>query len=85
VGDTMIAEAALATLAKRGANRMIHEIVSPVSGAELIGFFCECADPNCHKVRWLTAEAFELACADPNWHVLAPRHEAPLAESAEQS
>lgn len=83
VSGATVAEATFTSLAKRSANRMIHEIVSPNSGTGLVGFFCECADPNCHTVLWLTADAFERASADPAWHALAPGHEASVSESLE--
>lgn len=84
MGRTTVAETAITSLAKRGANRMIHEIVSPNSGAGLIGFFCECADPDCHKVTWLAGDAFEHACADPSWNLLAPGHRAAASDDLER-
>lgn len=72
-----VAEAALTSLAKRSANRMIHELASPASGADPVGFLCECVQPDCYTVLWLTADAFDRASADPTWHALAPEHQAP--------
>lgn len=61
-------------VAKRHVNRMIRETVPSTGGAGPVGFFCECADPGCHKVIWLTVDAFDRSRSDPDWHALAPGH-----------
>lgn len=82
-GGANPAEAALTTLAKRGANRVIHGLASPSGAADPAGFLCECADPDCHTVLWLTADDFARACVDPTWHALAPGHRAAASEHLE--
>lgn len=87
-GDTSsgsAAEAALITLAKRGANRVIHDLASPSSGSDPVGFFCECADPDCHKVVWFAAEVFDRVSAGCTWYALAPGHQAAASDSSEAS
>lgn len=78
-------EAALMTLAKRGANRVIDDLASRSGAGEPVGFFCECTDPDCHKVVWLTVEAFAREADEPAWHALAPGHRAAVREGSEPS
>lgn len=83
IGETVASSVEGSTGTRRHVNRMIREIVLPASDADLIGFFCECADPGCHKVLWFTADAFDRARADPSWYALSPGHAHP--ESPQRS
>jgi hypothetical protein len=63
-------------LSMRETNEVISEGMSGRRDGQLIAFVCECDDPSCSQVVWLTRSEFDEACARPGWRALAPRHDA---------
>ena len=60
---------------KRRVNDLIHESLQPALLQEQIGFFCECASPECYETVWATLHDYEEGRRNRGWALTARGHE----------
>lgn len=68
----------------RRANEMIAESLVYAGRTDPVPFFCECVDPRCDELVWLSPSAYRDACGVQGWQAVADVHSAHVpAESGE--
>ena len=65
-------------MTKRTLNELLFEDHRRRGDPDAIGFFCECPDPSCYRVVWLTADEYDQAAATPGRPALVGREHGAL-------
>lgn len=74
-GPRAVSEAGRESTSMRVVNTTMRELWGSFARREPIAFFCECHDPTCFGVVWMTAEVFDATIAGHTGWMLLEGHE----------